>query len=228
MLVKTAWKRMSGLLIICLVAGACAGDRVQQEPAAERYDLEFLLEGASPTERAHLLTALEETGLWRPEDLIVVVRELKRGPPIVRQSAAQLLAEAGSESEARWIALFLSDDDPDLVMWSLIALKGMGEAAALAVDEIASVQLFNSAPHLRKIALEAAYDIAPRDPAVRDLVFDAVEDPASIVRWLAVSCLSRMGGQRAVELVEKALEDPDANVRKEAERAMEILREGSE
>lgn len=215
--------RLAGVVCLAVITCASACGSQESSTARKRGKLEILLEGTPPEDRARLLEDLKETGHWRPEDLVFVVRELWTGPPIVRQSAARLLAEAGGEAEARWIALFLRDSDADLVMWSLIALKGIGEAASLAVDDIARVQLCSDAHHLRKIALETAWAVAPADPAVRDLVFDAAEDPAPIVREMAVNCLGEIGGPRAIRLVQRALRDPDANVRSSAERAMETL-----
>jgi RNA polymerase sigma factor (sigma-70 family) len=112
-------------------------------------------------------------------------RFLRDRSPHTRMAAAWACREIGADAAAAVPTLIAALEDPnDGVRYAAVcALRGIGPAAATAIPAL--IDTANTAPpgELRADTVKAVADIAPDDPAVQELVIQALKDPDRAQRF---------------------------------------------
>lgn len=138
----------------------------------------------------------------------------------VRLLAAGFLDEAGTRAEPAVLALtkLLTDEDRNVVVKAMFALKRLSRFARSAIPSLKVVMVDTSEPYLRIVAAGTIGKIAPEDPSTIPILLAALDDPNSIHR--AAGC-EFLGERRhsAVLNTMKLFSDPDFTVRFAASKA---------
>jgi HEAT repeat protein len=189
-------------------------------PAPEQTvaDLREALKDIEPAVRLDAVTALARLAGRGAHDALGELRKaLGDADASVRVRAAASLAKIDppAEDAAQELARLLGDSDGETRQQAVGALANMGPAAlpalrrALAADDQRACRL--AAFAMTRIG-------APAVPAL----CQAMDDPNSEVRWLAIAALGGLGpaAKEAVPLLQKALKDQDPDVRWQAAWAL--------
>ncbi|MBW3540229.1 MAG: HEAT repeat domain-containing protein [Planctomycetes bacterium] len=199
-------------------------------------DLVRLLEddAAAPGERLAALEALASIGGAHPEAIPAVVKAFTRHPrgatpedttrrQLLREAAADALVLLGHEARVAVPHLMraLGDSSESIRRKAAAALGAIGAAAAPAIERLVDALGTDESPAVRDAAASALAAIGPAAlPVLRELAeYDDAE-----VRWRAIEAIGRIEPMAETdgdaELLDTALDDPDARVRIAAAEAL--------
>lgn len=152
-----------------------------------------------------------------------ILASLKHEDPFVRNEAVATLQERGEEAVPALIHALIHRRDENVKREAADALVIVGSPAVDALCHVLTINHKKSHVISRQIAAWTLGTIGD-DRAVEPLGRVLANDTNPGVRHEAARALARVDGERAVELLVEATKDRDEDVRKEAKRALRMLR----
>jgi HEAT repeat protein len=152
-----------------------------------------------------------------------ILASLKHEDPFVRNEAVATLQERGEEAVPPLIHALIHRRDENVKREAADALVIVGFPAVDALCHVLTINHKKAHTISRQIAAWTLGTIGD-DRAVEPLGRALANDASPGVRHEAARALARVDGERAVELLVGATKDRDEDVRKEAKRALKILR----
>ena len=152
-----------------------------------------------------------------------ILASLKHDDPLIRNEAVATLQEKGDEAVAPLIHALIHRRDEEVKREAADALVIVGPPAVDALCYVLTLDKKKTHAIARQIAAWTLGTIGDRR-AVEPLGEALANDNDPGVRHESAKALARVDGDRAVELLVEATKDRDEDVRKEAKRALKILR----
>ena len=181
-----------------------------------------LLDDGDSNMRRHAVMGIIENG--GEETTALLIEMLDDRDPEVRRHALFGLADREDEEALPALARVIEDDDPDIRRLAIMALAEYDNATSLRLLRQA---LKDSDPEVRSHAIIAIADRADEEsmPLFIELL-EGDRDPE--IRKYAAIALGEIGDVEAVDVLSKALQDENSEVRRYATMALSELDYGDE
>lgn len=140
----------------------------------------------------------------------------------IRLGAVQALAESNASVEV--LAKLARDEHPQVRRLVAAALGMTEDVKSLPV--LCDMLLNDNSVGVRRTAGDALSDIG--DPNAEPEVVKALGDSNKLVRWRAARYLNEVGTEQSIPFLEKALDEPEYEVKLEVQAAISRIKEGKD
>ena len=131
--------------------------------------------------------------------------------------------QAGTDPAAiPFLARALEDPKPEIRRW---AAAGLGATASATAVPALCKALHDPSVAVRRTAGDGLSDLG--DPSAQAAILATLGDTNKLVRWRAARFLAEVGTAEALPALEAASPDPEFEVRREVEAAIEAIRAGA-
>lgn len=157
------------------------------------------------------------------EDIEGYIQDLKSADTETRQQAAAKLQELGPEADEAIPALIQAtgDQDPEVRRFAVEALGAIGESNT-EVTEALIRGIDDDNVHVRRASVVAVGKLDRFPAAALPALLDHLGDEDELVRQFSMSTFEELGSL-SVRTLTRALDDPDATIRKSAVTVMHRL-----